>query len=215
MTCSSGMIGRLLNYSRRHGLRATFSRGWLSFQRAWLGTRMVLYECSLNAKDLSPLQPLTNATLERKNTATELSPDDLHRITTAWNTEQAKRLHAERFTRGASLWLLKVEGRVAAYGWTIKKETIEPHFFPLGQNDAHLFDFFVFPEYRGRRLNPLLVNHILARLALENTSRAFIEAAEWNTAQLSSLGRTFFRKLGYARKLRILGRTVVVWSHGK
>lgn len=215
MTCSSGMIDRLLNYSRRHGLRATFERVWLSFQRAWLGTRMVLYECNLNAKDLSPLEPLANATLERKTMATELSPDDLNRITTAWNTELSKRLHAERFARGASLWLLKVDGKVAAYGWTISKETIEPHFFPLGPNDAHLFDFFVFPEYRGRRFNPLLVNHILARLALEDTSRAFIEAAEWNTAQLSSLGRTFFRKLGYARKWRILGRTVVVWSHGK
>ena len=46
-------------------------------------------------------------------------------------------------------------------------------------------------------------------------ARAFIEAAEWNQAQLSSLARTPFRRLGWARKVTILGRTVSIWWKGK
>jgi GNAT superfamily N-acetyltransferase len=109
------------------------------------------------------------------------------------------------------LWLLKLENSIAAYGWAVLGRTIEPHFFPLAANDAHLFDFFVFPEFRGRRLNPALVNHILVHLACETSGRAFIEAARWNQPQLASLARLPFRKLGCARKFQLLGRTIVMW----
>jgi GNAT superfamily N-acetyltransferase len=133
-------------------------------------------------------------------------------ITSAWNPEIARHQLAERFAQGASLWLFKVEGKLAAYGWTIIGRTMEPHFMPLGANDAHLFDYFVFPEYRGRRINPALVNHVLARLVSERRNRAYIEAAAWNLAQLNSLGRTPFRPLGRAWKFGIFGKTVVIWS---
>jgi GNAT superfamily N-acetyltransferase len=91
---------------------------------------------------------------------------------------------------------------------------MEPHYFPLGAHDVHLFDFHVFPRYRGRGMNPLLVRHILRRLAADGLGRAFIEAAEWNRAQLSSLGKTPFRRFGRARKWTVLRRTVVCWANG-
>jgi len=172
---------------------------------------MVLFECNLNAP-LPVLKELQNATIERKNSQADINPNDLHRITTTWNEKTAKLLHEHRFRLGASLWLLKTDGKVAAYGWTVRERTVEPHFFPLGPADFHLFDFFVFPEYRGRRLNPTLVNHILTALVQEGASRAFIEAAEWNKAQLVSLSRTFFQKIGCARKFEILGKTIIIWS---
>ena len=78
----------------------------------------------------------------------------------------------------------------------------------------HLFDFHVFPQYRGRGINPFLVTHILESLARVGAGRAFIEAAEWNKAQLSSLTKTPFRRLGMARKLTIFRRTIVLWSDG-
>jgi len=40
----------------------------------------------------------------------------------------------------------------------------------------------------------------------------FIEAAEWNAPQLSSLRKTPFQKLGRARKFHALGKTVVIWA---
>jgi GNAT superfamily N-acetyltransferase len=209
--CSNRMLGRILNYGKRHGLRATLGRAGVGLKRALTGTRMVLFGCELRGVQAPDLQA-ANVTIERKNSPGEVDPADLKRITNAWNVEISGQLTRQRFERGASLWLLKSEGQVAAYGWTIRQETMEPHYFPLSAGDVHLFDFFVFPEFRGRRFNPLLVNFILARLALENASRAFIEAAEWNTPQLSSLGRTPFRLLGSARKFGLFGKMVVMWG---
>lgn len=211
MTSSESMIGRAFTYGRRHGFRAAVTRTSLAIKRWLTGTRMILFECDLRAATI-PESKNHDIFIECKNAPEQLNPDDARRIIDAWNTDITKKLHAERFGRGASLWLLKMEGSVAAYGWTIHQQTIEPHYFPLEPGDVHLFDFFVFPEYRGRRLNPLLVNHILVQLTTEKAGRALIEAAEWNASQLASLRRTPFRRIGHARKSRLFGKTTVIWS---
>jgi ribosomal protein S18 acetylase RimI-like enzyme len=135
-------------------------------------------------------------------------------MTSFWNSKLARRNIDQRFDAAAVLWLIKSEGELAGYGWTLQGGTMEPYYFPLGTQDVHLFDFHVFPRYRGRGMNPLLVRHILRRLAAEGLGRAFIEAAEWNRAQLSSLGKTPFRRFGSARKWTALRRTVVFWANG-
>ena len=96
-----------------------------------------------------------------------------------------------------------------------KGRTVEPHYFRLGPDDVHLFDFHVFPQYRGQGVNPLLVSYILRSLAAEGQGRAFIEAAEWNQAQLASLRRTPFRRLGSARKFTLFRYTMVCWDENK
>ncbi len=133
-------------------------------------------------------------------------------MTSFWNPKWAFRNIKERFGQGASLWLIKSEDRLAGSGWTLRGRTIAPHYFPLGPEDVHFFDFHVFPQYRGRGMNPFLVNHMLRSLAADGGGRAFIEAAEWNGAQLASLKKTPFRHLGWARKFTIVRHTIVWWA---
>ncbi len=121
----------------------------------------------------------------------------------------------ERFDLGASLWLIRSQDKLAGYGWTLRGRTVEPHYFSIGRDDVHLFDFHVFPQFRGQGMNPFLVIYILCSLASEGAGRAFIEAAEWNQPQLSSLAKTPFRHLGLAKKWTIFGRNVVVWGKTK
>jgi len=89
---------------------------------------------------------------------------------------------------------------------------MEPHYVSLSSEDVHLFDFLVFPNFRGRGINPALVIHVLETLAVEGKKRALLEAAEWNTAQLSSLRRTPFQELGVVRKRSLFGKPTVIWS---
>jgi GNAT superfamily N-acetyltransferase len=154
-------------------------------------------------------------TVERKKIEGEIDRGDLEQIVNFWNPELCRRQMAERFRKGASLWVIKHDGRLAGYGWTLKGNTIEPHYFRLAQNDVHFFDFQVFPEYRGRGMNPILVTHILSEVAAECGGRAFIEAAEWNHAQLASLRKTSFNRLGRATKFTIFGRTIVCWDESE
>jgi len=97
----------------------------------------------------------------------------------------------------------------------MKGRTIEPYWFPLGQDDVHPFDFHVSPQYRSRRINPFLVTYILQNVATEGAGRAFLEAAEWNQAELSSPTKTPFRRLGLAVKLTIFRRTIVRWTENE
>jgi GNAT superfamily N-acetyltransferase len=203
---------RFLQYAKRHGFRATMGRMGLSFKRIWIGTRHIIFYCDLAACKPTAFDDRNHARVEKKNAESELDGQDLSQIANLWNPEITRRQISERFEQGASLWLFKLDDKLAAYGWTIIGRTIEPHFIPLGANDAHLFDFFVFPEYRGQGINPSLVNYILTKLAMEMRNRAFIEAAEWNSAQLCSLSKTPFRPFGLASKHSMFGRTLVVWK---
>lgn len=104
-----------------------------------------------------------------------------------------------------------MEGKLAGFGWTIQGRTIEPHFFPLQSDEVHLFDFFVFPEFRGRGINVALVMDILTRLGEEKVRLAHSECAAWNDAQIRSLSKTPFRRYGEAIKLGILSCWLVIW----
>jgi len=211
----STSISRFADYLRRNGFRATVRRIDLAAKRLLFLNRMVLFYCELSALNSPAVDLPGSLTVERKRSEAEISSQDLKNITSFWNTKLAQRNLTERFGLGASLWLIKSKATLAGYGWTLQGRTVEPHYFQLGPDDVHLFDFHVFPRFRGRGLNPALVNHILRSL---DRGRAFIEAAEWNRAQLSSLERTPFRRLGLARKITILGRTSVWWTernHGQ
>ena len=213
----STSISRLAFYYRRNGFRATVRRFTLAVSRVLFYNRMVVYYCDLSELRSLPADLPSSVTVERKQSETELDPRDLENIVNFSNPEQARRNIKERFEQGASLWLIKSEGGLAGFRWSLGGRTLKRYFFPLGQDDVHVFDGFVFPQYRGRGLSPLLFIHILHSLAAESGSRgrAFGEVAEWNQAQLSSLRKTPFRRMGWARKFTIFRRTIVCWDENE
>jgi GNAT superfamily N-acetyltransferase len=172
---------------------------------------MVVLYCDLDERRLPPVNVPKAMRVERIRALGELSAEHLQAMISFWNPKLANRNIRERFETGASLWLVESEEQLAGYGWTLQGQTITPYYFPLAQNDVHLFDFHVFPHYRGRGINPYLIGQILDGLATNGAGRAFIEAAEWNDAQLWSLRKTPFRYLGSVRSFTILGHTFVSW----
>jgi ribosomal protein S18 acetylase RimI-like enzyme len=207
----AALFSRFTAYYARHGFVATVRRTELAVKRAIFSNRMVVFYCDLAKQSTARVNLPSSLKVERLRSAAELRPQDLHEISSFWNSKLARRNIEERFKKSANLWLIKLGDRLAGYGWTIQGSTIEPYFFPLSKDDVHLFDYHIFPQFRGRGLNPLLLAHILQILAAEGICRAFIEAAEWNEAQLSSLRKTQFRSLGRVRKITLLGHSFVRW----
>jgi len=207
----SNSVLRLTTYCKRHGLRATAERGVQIVNRIMFSGRTVLFYFDLAGEVPGPADAPTIG-FERKRNEAELCQPDLQEFVGFWNPKIARQQMGDRFRRGASLWLVKDDRTLAGYGWSLQGRTIEPHYFHLGHDDVHLFDYYIAPPYRGRGLNPLLVNHVLRNMGAEGGRRAFIEAAEWNHAQLSSLRKTPFHRLGCARKLTIGSRTIVWWD---
>jgi GNAT superfamily N-acetyltransferase len=208
----SSSISRLGAYYTRHGFVGTIRRAALAARRALFSNRMVVFYCDIAKQTTAPANLPDSLKVERLRSYAELSPQDLHQIINIWNPKLAHRNMKERFDRGASLWLIKSEGRLAGYSWTLQGHTMVPYYLPLGQDDVHLFDFYVFPKYRGRAIIYFLVIQILQMLAVEGAARVFGEVGEWNQASLSSYRLTPFRRLGWARMLTIFGRTIVCWG---
>ena len=206
------LVSRFVVYYQRNGWRATTRRASIEARRNLFSNSKVILYCDLSEQRSLQADLPSSVTIERKRSKTELSGQDLQQIVNRWNPKLACRNIDERFGQGASLWLIKSKDELAGYGWTLKGHTIEPHYFLFGQNDVHLFDFYVLPQYRGQGMNPVLVTHILRNMAAEVGGRAFIEAAEWNRQQLSSLEKTPFRRLGRARKLTMFRHTIVCWD---
>lgn len=211
----SASISRLTAYYKRHGVGGTLRRINLAAKRTLFSNRMVLFYCDLSTLSSPAPEMPSRLKVERHQSQSDLSPQDLQEITSFWNPDLARRNICTRFELGASLWLIRFEGKLAGYGWTLQGRTVEPHYFPLAENDVQFLDFHVFPKYRGRALDWFLMTHILHQLAEQGSARAFGEAAEWNQASLSSFAMTSFRRLGLARKLTIFGRTMVCWEESK
>ena len=173
---------------------------------------MVVFYCDLDDRRLSEVNLPTGWKVKRLRALAELAPEHVRQMTEFWNPKLASKNINQRFAKGASLWLVECGDGLAGYGWTLQGSTVEPYYFPLASDDVHLFDFHVFPQFRGRGLNPFLVGHILCELASQRGGRAFIEAAEWNNAQLASLQKTPLRRYGLVRSFRMFGHTFVSWT---
>ena len=116
-----------------------------------------------------------------------------------------------RLHRGASLWVVKVDGTPAGYLWSIRGDTIQPHYFPLTENDVNLFDDLIFEKFRGRGINPLFVNEVLCRLKHQSLTRAFIDTNVTNCPEIHSLAKTGFKQFATARKFRLGKRNFTTW----
>lgn len=204
-------ISRLAEYYRRHGLGATTRRAVVAGRRALFASRMVVFYCDLDSQTLRSVKMPKSFAVRRVNALAELAPEHFEEITSSWNPKLAQQNIQERFEKEASLWLVESENRLAAYGWTLRGQTIASYYFPLGSDDVQLFDFYVFPKFRGRALHWLLTSHILHQLADEGASRAFADTGEWNQAQLAAFKMTPFRLLGLVKTYKVFGREFSHW----
>jgi len=208
----SNSISRFSDFYKRNGFRATFRRLGLAVKRTLFSSRMVLFYCDL--AEYCPTAPElpSSVTVERARSRHEISQTNFEQMVSFWSPKLAERNMIDRFALGASLWLIKYDDHLAGYGWTLQGCTVEPHYFPLGTHDAQFLDFHVFPKYRGRAIDWLLMTYILHELAIEGCLRAFGEAAEWNQASIASFAMASFRRLGLAKKFTAFGRTIVSWT---
>lgn len=117
----------------------------------------------------------------------------------------------ERLKNGAVLWLLKENGNLAGYRWTIVRDTLLGTYVPHTELDVHEFGVEVFSGYRGKKIFQMFVKHALITLKHEGYKRFFTEVHLWNERSMKAMAKTDLRKIGVASRFNVLGRNVVVW----
>jgi len=207
------VLQRIALFYRQRGLLATIKRFFTELYRSFYLGRMIVYSCPIPSGGIT-LSDKTNTVDFERATSSHLLKDDYVKILDIGSIEKRSRDIANRFELGSELWVAKVNGRVAGFGWTLVGKTVSPHYFTLGANEVHFFDFHVFPEFRGRGINIALIEKILTALSTQPISRAHIECAAWNHAQIRSLSKTPFHRQAEVIRITFLGRSAIIWLTG-
>ncbi len=207
------VLQRIALFYRREGLLSTIKRIFTALHRSFFLGRMIVYSCPMPTEGIG-LSDTANKIYFERATNAHLSKDDYATVLDIGSIEERSRDIAHRFELGSELWLAKVNGRVAGFGWTLVGKTVSPHYFTLRANEVHFFDFYVFPEYRGRGINIALIEKILTTLSTQPISRAHIDCAAWNHAQIRSLSKTPFHRQAEVIRVSFLGLSIIIWHKG-
>jgi GNAT superfamily N-acetyltransferase len=150
--------------------------------------------------------------IERYNTYDEAVRPAMKRIVDYWGREGMTQKVKDRYAKGAILWVVKWQGEIAGFVWSISGKMLAPWYLPTTLHDGYIFDAVTFEEYRGRGLYPLLMNFVLGKLKSEGISRMVGELYSTNSASLRGLKKTYYHSFGLAKKFRIFGRNITIWS---
>ena len=93
------------------------------------------------------------------------------------------------------LWLVKVSGVLAGYIWTIRGATINPDVRTLTHDEVSFFDNMIFENFRGRGINPILINYVLSEMQKQKCVRAFIGTKVTNVSEIKSLEKNGFSQM--------------------
>lgn len=114
-----------------------------------------------------------------------------------------------RFRTGDKCYLVLEGERVAGFGWVATR----PEFMvtevglplPFGPSEFVLYDFVVFPQWRGRGLYPALLRGIRA---LNADKTLWIFAEHWNRASVKGIVAAGFTFAFTMERTKVLGRTI-------
>ena len=98
----------------------------------------------------------------------------------------------QRFSLGKQCYVARVDGQLAAYGWiTFDKEDIGELglVMRLNKGEAYIWDCTTLPAYRGQRLYPALLAHMLVELQRTGFERIWIGTDMDNLPSQSGVAR--------------------------
>jgi len=191
-------------------VRWAFVRGF----RRIIPHRQVIWCVDLTKIDSDGFVLPDNLRIERFYSLDELKVADFRALVEARSElmgSGTERLIRERFEKGAALWMLRVDGKLAGYRWTLANNKMTPTYLPHSESDLHSIGFELFPEFRGRKLfnEFLTAMHVISKS--EGFKRCYSETYLWNRRAINALLKVGMRKIGTARRFKLFGRNIVIW----
>ena len=117
----------------------------------------------------------------------------------------------DRFNKKAVLWLLKIDGRLAGYRWTIANNHSTPTYFPHTETDVHSIDVEIFSDFRGQHILQYFKAIVEDTLRKEGFKRHYSETYLWNRHAVKAILKTGLMTMGIATRFSIFGKNIVIW----
>ena len=206
-------FSRYLYYFKKYKVSQIVKLSILRVWRKVFDNRVVVFTIDLN--EIVDNSELLKNDIVVENIAKfqDIDTNDISKIYKIKGSEQVVDNFFKKFFKlGATLWLTRRDDCLVGYHWTIVKGFHGFYNMPMTSSDCVLAASEIFPEYRGEGLNVKMINSILGKIKELNISRVFIGAGIWNRAQLNSLKKTHFQKVGIVRKYRLFNSYVTIWK---
>jgi len=206
---------RLARYFKSNGLVKTVCHCFEKAGQSIFGRRFIIFFVELTKLNDEGIRMPQNFAVECRKNVGEITKDELETLIHYGGERIIRYKLKNRFGKGAYLWLMKVGGRAVGMVWTTRQKTLQPYYYPMSPNDVHVFDNEVFLDYRGRGINPFLINYVVFALKKEGLVRAYIETRVKNIPEIRSLAKTHFSNYASAIKLHIFGHNITFWFKTK
>ncbi len=120
---------------------------------------------------------------------------------------RGKRYSLRRLEKGDRCLIVEVHDRVVGYGWVMfeEMELGQIWHITLPKGKAYLYKEFVTSPFRGRGLNHLRRNFLLAYLWNKGCRTVYISTSGDNRSSIRSIRKSGFHKVGCYLKLRLFG----------
>jgi hypothetical protein len=176
--------------------------------------KQVIWLADLTEVDSEKFLLPNNVEIRRYRSIDEIDKkdyDDLVELGTSLMGSAGNILIRKRFGLGAVLWLLKVNGQLAGYRWTIANNHVTPTHLPHTESDAHSIGIEIFPIFRGSHLFRQFDEGLKILLKKEGYKRFYSETFLWNKHAIKAISKTSSCKIGISTMFCIFGKTIVIW----
>lgn len=99
--------------------------------------------------------------------------------------------------------------RIIGYAWARNKTNIcedrDSWRMKAGDNSAYIFDTYIAPEFRGKKLYPVLTGNLCENLLLENITKFYLTVDAYNSRSIKAHKKLGAENVETVTYLRILG----------
>jgi RimJ/RimL family protein N-acetyltransferase len=128
-----------------------------------------------------------------------------------------KEFHGEakkKFAKQCEMWLGKINGNIASVCWSRCQAERKDYFVLIKNNDAVISSCFVMPEYRGKRIFPSMLEHIVCEMYEHNKIQNFyIDCKSWNISSIRGIEKSGFKLIGKAICFDIFNKRYYLYNN--
>ncbi|MCK4913615.1 MAG: hypothetical protein KAS69_03330 [Planctomycetes bacterium] len=106
------------------------------------------------------------------------------------------------FDNGASLWVARLDDKVAHIAWTQTGDKVGRYFFPLTSDYIMISHCCTLPAYRGSHIYPVTLTKLVSALGRRGNKRFFVACSDCNLASIRGIERAGFRLIGRGKVKR-------------
>jgi hypothetical protein len=199
-------------YLKKHGFMRLAK---IAFIKAWdnyVDKREIVFFFDLCRGDLDTAENEKGLYVQAYNAEDLIPPGDMEQLCQIKGKDVLSRFLESFFSRGAVLWVAKMNGTVVGVQWTQIGGFGGFYSVPISSNNAILHAAEVFPKLRGMNIYSRMTRLTFTKLREKKVSGVYWKVHYTNKSSIRSSAKTGANRLGTVRTYFLFNHFVTIWD---